>query len=385
MTKAGAAACAVLSLMAASPLASEQPSDSPREEGASPRLVELLSDGGVTGYPKAESVREFSFPADHGPHPDYRNEWWYVTGNLDGPDRRFGFELTLFRFALAPAGAVSDEHPESAWKTRQVFIGHFAITDVASTEFHVAQRYARGALGLAGASTVPLRIWLEDWSLSRARAARAPWRLQAEAGHMALDLSLTPLKAPVLNGEAGLSRKSDEPGNASYYYSITRLETAGTLRVRDRDYAVRGLSWLDREWGSSALSSDQVGWDWFALQLADGSELMYYNLRRLDGTPDTHSAGTWVGQQGASEALHYEDVTIDVLAHWDSPRGGRYPAEWRLRVPMRGLDLHITPVLAAQELDATLRYWEGAVDVTGTRAGRAIDGRGYVELTGYGD
>lgn len=376
----------LIGLLVSGTSAGEELRRPPREEGASPRLVELLGNPKAAGYAMAETVRAFEFPADHGPHPDYRNEWWYVTGNLDdAAGRRFGFELTLFRFALAPPGTMPDEHPRSAWRTREVYIGHFAITDVARGDFHVAQRYARGALSLAGATATPLRIWLEDWSLSAPQAPDGPWQLVAENDEMGLDLILTPLKRPVLNGNKGLSQKSGEPGNASYYYSITRLATDGTLRVQDREYAVSGLSWLDREWGSSALASDQAGWDWFALQLTDGSDLMFYSLRKRDGTRDEHSAGTWVSPRGDSIALHYEDVDIQVLDYWDSPLGGRYPGAWRVIVPMRGLDLRITPVLAGQELDATLRYWEGAVDVAGTQAGRAIDGRGYVELTGYAD
>ena len=354
-----------------------------KAEGASSRLAELLSDQGIEGYAKAEEVRPFAFPADHGPHPEYRNEWWYVTGNLDGPRaERFGFELTLFRFALTPL-SVAEHHDPSAWRTDQIYIGHFAVTDVARQKFHVAERYARASVGLAGATVRPFRVWLENWSLASTEDSSSAWRARATADDIELDLTLTPLKAPVLNGQHGLSQKADRPGNATYYYSAPRLHSEGTLQIDGTVFPVSGLSWLDREWGSSALSPEQQGWDWFAVQLSDGSDLMFYSLRKLDGSQDAHSAGTWVNRQEHSLSLGAKDVTIEVLEYWDSPLGGRYPAAWRILIPLLDLDLQLEPVLNAQELNTRLRYWEGAVDVQGQKAGVAIDGRGYVELTGY--
>jgi predicted secreted hydrolase len=328
----------------------------------------------------ATERREFSFPDDHGPHPDYRNEWWYLTGNLDGAaGRRFGFELTIFRFSLTP-GRVADE--DSAWATNQVYIGHFALTDVATGKFHVFERYSRGAAGLAGAIARPLRIWLDDWSVSAA-GADFPWRLQAADGSLAMDLELSPLKPIVLNGDGGLSRKSAERGNASYYYSVPRLEATGTLRLDDEVIPVAGRAWLDREWGSSALSREQAGWDWFALQLSDGSDLMVYRLRRLDGSVDEHSSGTWIDSTGSATRLVRDDVDIVETAYWESTKGGRYPAGWRISVPGQGLSVDVEPVLDDQELVTNVRYWEGAVDVSGRRNDQPVSGRGYVELTGY--
>ena len=390
----------------------EPTSAAPQPTTGSSRLSELLHDEGMEAYASVIEPRAFSFPADHGPHPEYRHEWWYITGNLDAENgERFGFELTIFRFSLTPQTA--NEAPgaaeSSAWTSNQVFIGHFAITDVGHEQFHVAQRYARGSLGLAGAQSSPFRVWLEDWSMETAgarigsdpgREARdpagaasaaistndelaGPWRIHAVDKNSAIDLRLIPLKPPILNGVNGLSQKSSQPGNASYYYSMSRLQTDGTLRVDGIDYAVTGLSWLDREWGSSALAREQHGWDWFALQLSDGSDLMFYNLRRIDGSQDSHSAGTWIRADGRALPLSREDVTIDVQEYWDSPRGGRYPMEWQIQVAPLGLNLHVNPVLKAQELSTNVRYWEGAVDVRGQRAGNEITGRGYVELTGY--
>lgn len=355
----------------------------------SSRLPELLGEEGITGYAKATDPRIFSFPDDHGPHPPYRNEWWYVTGNLDAENGgRFGFELTIFRFSLTP-GTESARSRASAWATNQVYIGHFAITDVDGEQFHVAQRYSRGALGLAGARASPFRVWLEDWFIAESPADAGSgadafrWHAHAADKNNAIELSLNALKPPVLHGNNGLSQKSSQAGNASYYYSVSRLRADGILRLDEHDYAVSGLAWLDREWGSSALSGEQQGWDWFALQLSDGSDLMFYNLRRNDGRQDIHSAGTWIGADGRILALSRDDIAIEVQDYWDSPHGGRYPMRWQIRVSPLALDLHVNPVLKAQELSTNVRYWEGAVDVNGRRDGAAITGRGYVELTGY--
>ena len=359
--------------------ASDTTGTDPRYAGGSSRLAELLTDRGTEGYAQAAGPGDFSFPEDHGPHRDFRNEWWYITGNLDGEnDERFGFELTIFRFSLTP---VQDHDPNaSAWKTNQVYIGHFAITDVGNESFHVAQRYARGSLGLAGAQADPFQVWLEDWSI---KSNDKVWQLHASDTDIAIDLTLSPVKPPVLNGIDGLSQKSSEPRNASYYYSIPRLRTVGTLQIKNENYSVTGLSWLDREWGSSGLSEEQQGWDWFALQLSDGSDLMFYSLRKNDGSQDPYSAGTWITADGQSMHLSSNDVDIEVEDHWDSPLGGTYPSAWHLRIPQIDLDLSLRPVLDAQELPTTVRYWEGAVDVVGQKAGMPVEGRGYVELTGY--
>lgn|SRR5690606_26384778 len=364
-----------------------------QEPAASPRLSTVLSDRDRDGYAEARTPRPFSFPADHGPHPEYRNEWWYVTGNLDDADgRRFGFELTLFRFALAPEPAEEDAGKAaagSAWRTRQVHLAHFAVTDVAAGRFRFAERHARGALGLAGATAEPFRVWVGDWWLrefpSSGEDAGNAWLLHAGTEELGATLTLVPEKPPVLNGENGLSQKSADPGNASYYYSISRIATRGTLRIDDAVYDVSGLSWLDREWGSSALADDQAGWDWFALQLSDGSDLMFYRLRRDDGSTDPMSAGTWIPARGDAVPLARGDVSLEPREHWESPRGGRYPVAWALSVPRLELELLIEPVLRDQELDVSVRYWEGAVDVSGRRSGSPVDGRGYVELTGYAE
>ena len=355
----------------------------PRFSGGSSRLSQLLSDDGAGGYATATEPRTFSFPADHGPHPEYRNEWWYLTGNLDAQNgERFGYELTIFRFLLAPP---VERRQASRWQSDQVYIGHFAISDVANERFHVAQRYSRGAMNLAGAQAEPFRIWVEDWSIAARPGAAMTWRIQAADQDMSLDLNLTQLKPPVLNGQHGLSRKSADPENASYYYSISRLQTEGFLQVGAQRFPVKGFSWLDREWSSSALSADHAGWDWFALQLDDGTELMLYQLRRLDGSRDPLSAGTWISGNGESDHLDADEFKIVITQFWDSPLGARYPSGWQVSVPGLDLQLDVQPVFDDQELSATVLYWEGAVDISGKRNGEKLGGRGYVELTGYAE
>ncbi len=345
-----------------------------------PGLAPLRGAAGGGGFAIADAPREFEFPQDHGPHPEFRTEWWYVTGNLQS-DRgeRFGFELTFFRVALRPEAPVGGT---SAWRTNQVYLAHFAVTDVASGKFSFAQKYERGAVGLAGAQAAPLRVWLDDWSFEQQGDV---WKLRARQSDYAIDLEARAETAPVLNGDHGLSVKSGEAGAASYYYSIPRVTVAGTVARASqpaqagRPVAVKGSAWLDREWSSSSLGATEAGWDWFALQMNDGSALMFYSLRNLDGTPNAHSAGTWIAPSGESQPLSSRDVVIDVTDHWTSRRGVRYPSRWHIRVPSQSVDVEVKPVLADQELGTSPRYWEGAVDVSGRTAG----GQGYVELVGY--
>lgn len=332
------------------------------------------------GFARALAPRPLSFPADHGPHPEFRTEWWYYTGNLAAPGgRHVGFQLTFFRVALSP-----DAEPRaSAWATRQLYVAHFAVTDTAGGRFHAASRTSRAALGLAGAQAAPFRVWVESWS---AEGEGRTTRLRASEGDVAIDLTVAPAKPVVLQGDQGLSRKGPEPGNASLYYSFTRMPARGTVHLGGETLAVSGEAWMDREWSTSALGADIEGWDWFAVQLDDGRELMVYLLRHRDGMIDPFSAGTLVAADGTARQLATADVGIETLAHWTSPHSGvRYPARWRLSVPSVELRLEIEPRLADQELRVGTRYWEGAVAVTGSSSGRPIAGLGYVELVGYGE
>lgn len=345
-------------------------------------VAQLLGADAAPGFERALAPRSFDFPRDHGPHPGFRQEWWYFTGNLeDATGRRFGYQLTFFRFGLSPRPPAR----ASAWAGSDVYMAHFTVTDAVGRVFHAYERLSRAALGLAGAQRRPWQVWVDDWSLAGVGTDAAfPWRLRAADEQAAVDLWLEPAKPLVLQGERGLSRKSAAPGNASYYYSYTRLVTRGELRLGSERFQVTGASWMDREWSTSALGPDQVGWDWFALQLDDGRELMLYRLRRRDGSLDPYSRGTLVGVDGRARMLAPAAVRMEVLDTWRSPRSGtRYPARWRLVMAEAELELEIQPLVPDQELNLAVRYWEGAVDVAGRAAGRPLRGRGYVELTGY--
>ena len=332
-------------------------------------------------FAQVERPREFQFPADHGPHDEYRTEWWYFTGNIsDGNAHHFGYQLTFFRFR-PKAGETGGA---SRWRTEHFYMAHFALTDINNEKIHSFERFSRGAAGLAGASTGKLHVWLDDWSAAATSRGTFPLGIHAREDRIALDLSLQQGKAVVLHGDDGVSVKNSEPGNASYYYSYTRMPTEGRVSVGDKIYTVQGNSWMDREWSSSALGKEQLGWDWFALQLSNGHELMYYRFRRADNAPDRFSYGAVVLPGGYVSRFGFDQVELDVLDTWASPGSGViYPSAWRLRVPEHELDLSIRPALADQELDLSFRYWEGAVEFDGTLGASDVGGRGYVELTGY--
>jgi predicted secreted hydrolase len=354
----------------------------PPAESPDPRLSPVLamSSADTAGFERALSPRDFVFPRDHGPHPDFKLEWWYLVGNLESVNgRRFGYQLTFFR------QATSAEEPErrSAWATRQLYMAHFAVADADGGGFHSWERFSRGAAGLAGAELEPFRVWVDDWRIASCGEDFLPLCLHARDDGVSLDLTLDTEKPLVLQGEDGLSRKSATPGNASYYYSYTRLRAEGAVRVGGGVWDVRGSGWLDREWSTGGLEEDQVGWDWFALQLDDGRDLMFYRLRRAGGSVEPLSHGSLVAADGTSRRLALEDVELEVLRTWRSPSGTDYPAGWRLRLPASDLVLTVEPLLADQELDAAFRYWEGAVGVRGSEGGRTVAGKGYVELVGY--
>jgi predicted secreted hydrolase len=263
-------------------------------------------------------------------------------------------------------------------------MAHLALTDVADRRFHAFERFSRGALGLAGARGAPLRVWLEDWSVEAAAENLFPLALRAAENGVSIELTLEAGKPAVLQGDAGLSRKGATPGNASYYYSLTRLPTRGRVEVDGRRVTVVGTSWLDREWSTSALEAGVVGWDWFALQLSDGRDLMYYRLRRAGGGTDPASGGTLVEADGSYRGLRADEVLLEERRTWRSPETGVvYPSGWRLTSATAGVELAVEPLVDSQEHTGSVLYWEGAVGVSGTSAGGAVDGVGYVELTGY--
>ncbi len=329
----------------------------------------------------------FAFPRDHAAHPGYKTEWWYYTGHLRGPkpEQRYGYQLTLFRVRLTPE---EQARPlVSHFAADQVFFGHFAVTDLAAKRFVYSELISRGSLGEAGARTDYYRTFLDPWTVQQ---LGNQFTLDAAdaSDSTSLRLILGPGKGVIVNGVDGVSMKGSAPGQASHYYSMPRMPSAGVLTVDGQPVQVVGESWMDHEFGSNQLSPDQVGWDWFSLQLSDGSELMLYRLRRQDGSTEPASSGTFIDPTGHARHLTLAEYRIDELARWTSPVSkATYPARWRVQVPGLALDLTITPTLADQELrtrnSTRVVYWEGDSNVTGTSAGKPVTGQGYVELTGY--
>lgn len=353
-----------------------------------PRLLIILSAlivasaslGAESMFPDAAPGRAFSFPQDHGKHPDFQTEWWYFTGNLDSPDGgKWGFQLTFFRRSM-----VREPRRNSAWAVRDVYPAHFAITDIKNRAFFHTEIISRQGPGLAGATADDLNVHVRDWSAQRQDDVI---HLRAREGEYALKLELSPEKPPALHGASGYSRKGDSDEQASYYYSFTRLKAEGTVTFKGAFHTVSGLAWMDHEFGSSILLPDQAGWDWFSLQLEDGTDIMVFHLRKRDGGFE-RPFGTVVPEEGPAIDLAGKQISIKPTGSWTSPHtGATYPSGWGIEIPDLQLSLEVKPLLEDQELstDQSTRivYWEGAVEVTGLNQGKMAKGRGYVELTGY--
>ncbi len=372
----------------------------PDEVRATLSAAGAIAGGDTVGFARATEPRPFVFPDDHGPHPEYRTEWWYLTGNLADPSgRRFGWHITFFRNSLAPESV----ERASAWSTNQLWMVHFALTDIGDGRHRAFERFAREAVGMAGARVEPFRVWLDDWeirSLGEATgegtggpggghgdpAAIFPLQVRAGDEGWEVDLVLEAGKPIVLQGIDGWSQKGPEPGNASYYFSFTRMPTRGRVSIAGESFEVEGTSWKDREWSTSALGEEHVGWDWFSLQLSDGRELMFFELRRDDGMSDPLNHGVVVEADGTTRKLVAGEVELEVTGEWRSPLdGARHPSGWRARIPTEGFDLEIVPLVRDQEMNLSVRYWEGAVDVRGEGPDGPVEGVGFVELTGYGE
>ena len=335
-----------------------------------------------SGFAIATEPRDLSFPEDHASHPDYRSEWWYFTGNLATPaGRHFGFELTFFRFATAPPSPRTES--ASAWRTQQIWMAHLAVTDSAERRFFARERLSREALDLAGATSAPLRVWVEDWSaVGQQTDDGLAFRLEAHDGPLGLSLEVNSALPPIAHGDRGLDRKGAGLGNASYYYSMPRLNAAGSIAMDGEVFPVTGLAWMDREWSTSSLEPGIVGWDWLALHLSDGRSLMVYRLRTAGGQSSPFSGGSLVSIDGRKTALAAADFTLTALEHWrSSATGTRYPIAWRLAIPTAALDLTVSPYLDDQEVNLSVRYWEGAVHAVGSDP--TLTAQGYMELAGY--
>ncbi|MGB8265709.1 MAG: lipocalin-like domain-containing protein [Candidatus Velthaea sp.] len=337
----------------------------------------------VSPFTSANAPYAFRFPRDHAAHAGYQSEWWYYTGHIRTRDgRRFGYELTFFRVGLAP-GDPAPGPLQSGWRGNQLYPAHFALTDESSGRFFYAEKLAREALGMGRASTARLDVRVDDWWLR----GSAPFRMHAAApGGTTIDFVQFSQKPPAIHGHDGISRKAACATCASHYYSLTRLHTTGFLTYGGARLPVEGISWMDHEFGSGELQANQVGWDWFSIQLDDRREVMLYRLRQTDGRVTPESSGSLVDPHGRVVYVPLAGFSIAATGSWTSPvTHGVYPSGWRVRVPQARLDLTLTPAAADQELANTsggVSYWEGAVDVRDASSGRVL-GVGYVELTGY--
>lgn len=345
-------------------------------------LLLLVHSGGAAQekFVQAIDVRQFSFPRDHGRHDDFQTEWWYVTGNVrTAQGREFGYQVTFFRRALSPEVIAR----KSAWAFRDIYASHVAISDIAHNRFFYDQSSSRGALGIAGAADDSLAVHLRSWSM---RTVDGEIQLRASTDFGAIDLTLKDDLPPALHGKWGLANKGAHAGQASYYYSLPRLQTRGTLSIAEEHFAVAGVSWMDHEFGSNQLAPEDAGWDWFALHLPDSVEVMLYLLRRHDGSFAPYSAGTVMHRGRVVRHLAFDEFLCTPEKWWVSTRSGaRYPIEWD--ITFDDYQLRVSAAFGNQELDTRrttgVVYWEGVVKIEGERRGRKIGGVGYLEMTGY--
>ncbi|MBI1997996.1 MAG: carotenoid 1,2-hydratase [Deltaproteobacteria bacterium] len=357
-------------------------------EGDARRLIAALVGvfliaSGFT-YQLALPGRKLTFPVDHYSHPDFKTEWWYYTGHLEtGSGKRYGYQVTFFRFGVRDRqDEKNKDHPIIF---TDLYMAHFALSDIEQKRFHFRERINRGFDNKAGAATGRYLVWNEDWKVEGDGEKHA---IQVSDRGIALRLALRSLKPPVLHGLNGLSSKGEGEGHASYYYSLTRMQTDGELTIDGKKEKVRGLSWMDHEFGSNQLREDQVGWDWFSMQLENNTELMLYLMRRKDGSVDPYSSGTIVQADGMTKQLALKDFRMVVSERWKSPKSGAdYPMKWKVSIPGEEIELEITPAFPGQELitnrSTRVTYWEGAVKVQGTLRNKPVPGKGYAEMTGY--
>ena len=357
-----------------------------KREGDPRRLIAvllslLLISTGFT-YQLALPGRKLAFPADHYSHPDYKTEWWYYTGHLQSESgKRYGYQVTFFRFGVRDRQKEMKEQPLFT----ELYMAHFALSDIAAKKFIFRERINRGYGDKAGAATDRYRVWNEDWKVEGDERNHA---IQVSDRGTELRLALKSLKPTVLHGQNGLSQKGEGEGRASYYYSLTRMQTTGELTIDGKKEKISGMSWMDHEFGSNQLREDQVGWDWFSVQLDNQTEVMLYLMRRKDGSPDPYSSGTLVKTEGTIKHLALKDFRVEVLDRWRSPKsGGHYPMKWKVTIPSDEIALDISPAFHEQELitnrSTRVTYWEGAVDIRGSFRNQPIKGLGYVEMTGY--
>ncbi len=330
----------------------------------------------------AEPGWQYEFPRDHHIHPEFKTEWWYFTGNLrDASGKHLGYQLTFFRQGIRPP---AERAPGlSRFVVDDLKFAHFTVTDADGQRFVFQQKTSRGAYGEAGFDAGAQLAWIESWKLEM--DAGGAFHLVADSQEAAIDLRLTSAKPPVIHGTDGISRKAADETHASHYYSLTRLTTAGQVRIGQKRFEVLGDSWFDHEWATNQLAPQQIGWDWLSVHFDNGTELMLYQMRLDTGVPDPSSSGTLVAADGSTVHLQSSDFQMSPTEFWKSDKtGARYPIGWRIALPAQQLTIDVRAAVKNQELALLpLAYWEGAVEVTGTRGAAAITGRGYLELTGY--
>jgi predicted secreted hydrolase len=327
--------------------------------------------------------RAWAFPGDHGRHDGYKTEWWYFSGNLkDKTGRRFGYELTFFRIAMTPRSTTQPATQPGAWPLRDLYFAHAAISDISGRRFVFHDRMQRSRAGLADASASTLDVYLHDWRAKLDNRGRTV--LYARENGFEIDLLADPGVGPVLEGPGGVNAKGPNRGQASYYYSEPRMPTQGTLEIAGESFEVAGLSWMDHEFSSNAMSGDQVGWDWVALSLVDHSSLMLYRIRGKTPAAD-YLSGTLISPQGRPTYISAGEIVMEGSEPWRSEKsGGQYPQRWRIAIPGREPML-VRTLMAGQELltpeTTGVDYFEGAVEASDP-AGKPI-GEGYLEMTGY--
>jgi predicted secreted hydrolase len=332
-------------------------------------------------WKQATAGYTFSFPRDHASHPDFKIEWWYYTGNVTtAGGRRFGYQVTFFRVGIDHAPS----NP-SKWAVRDLYMTHLAVSDASGQRYRYAEKLSRGGPGLAGAKTDTYFTWNDDWS---AGLDGSTHRIRATSTQAAVDLTLDEGKAPAINGINGINQKGAREGNASHYYSLTRMPTKGTIVIDGETFEVTGNSWMDHEFSTSFLEPEQRGWDWFSIQLSDNRELMLYRMRRADGSHDPRSSGTLIDANGKTTHLTNDDFTLTPgRATFKSKNGAVYPIEWTVSLPAHKIELKVTTPLNDQELSLVrstgIAYWEGMIDAAGQSGGQAVRGSGYLEMTGY--
>lgn len=345
-------------------------------ESSNLSLLNLLSDNSNISVGEIpEPNKEILFPQDHYDHPNFRNEWWYFTGNLkDINQQEFGYQFTIFRFDNNEGNSIS------SWSASDIYLGHLAISDINNSEYiHKEIFFRKSDLGFAGSDIDNNKIWISNWTIE---FDGNDVHLYARQDEIILDLILNSSSTPILHGNKGYSKKGADRSNASYYYSVTDYETTGEIVIDKSVYEVTGNSWYDHEWSSGVLPKNVIGWDWFSITFSDSSQLMMYQLRNTEGLPTDFSAGTFIDKNNKVTSLKEDQFKLSPIKYWESEVTKiDYPLEWEIKIAELDISIRIIPKINKQEFNSTITYWEGAIDILSEN--NSLLGEGYMELTGY--